>query len=399
MRHRSVHADRGAILVQTVIMMVGLTAFSSFVIDYGILWSARRQAQNSADAAALAAAGHLAFGGMTDIAGARTAALDAAARNLVWGEPPDVTAGDIVVPVECPSNAPGFGTTPAPICVRVDVFRNQRAGGNPLPTIFGTLVGAVSQGVQATATAEVLYANSATCVKPLAVPDRWIEAHTPPWDSNDTFRRYVSGSVLPIADVYVPPTPGNNGSGFDLALDYGLELPLRRYQDVYGIQSTWYFPVELECPGATPGTLECVLWNVANCSPEVVGEGGVLTMTSGSGVAIAPVLADLIARDSTASWNAAANGGRGGIVGGCMAAGTCTVSPRLIAVPMIDPDAWDQESPVTRSTVTVTRVVGMFIEMQAGEVVGRLVPYPSAPNATNLGVPGSAFVVSTILVR
>ena len=31
--------ERGAVLVHTVVAMIGLLAFSSFVIDYGILWS------------------------------------------------------------------------------------------------------------------------------------------------------------------------------------------------------------------------------------------------------------------------------------------------------------------------------------------------------------------------
>jgi len=45
-------------------------------------------------------------------------------------------------------------------------------------------------------------------------------------------------------------------------------------------------------------------------------------------------------------------------------------------------------------------VVGMFIEqMQGNDVVGRLMPYPSSPFSGTGGVPGSAFVISIILVR
>ena len=47
-------AERGAVLVHVAIAMIGLLAFSSFVIDYGVLWAARRQAQNAADAGAMA---------------------------------------------------------------------------------------------------------------------------------------------------------------------------------------------------------------------------------------------------------------------------------------------------------------------------------------------------------
>ena len=41
--------ERGAVLVHVAIALVALIAFNGLVIDYGILWLARRQAQNSAD--------------------------------------------------------------------------------------------------------------------------------------------------------------------------------------------------------------------------------------------------------------------------------------------------------------------------------------------------------------
>jgi len=48
--------ERGAILIQVTVAIVGLLAFSALVTDYGVLWAARRQAQTAADAAALAGA-------------------------------------------------------------------------------------------------------------------------------------------------------------------------------------------------------------------------------------------------------------------------------------------------------------------------------------------------------
>ena len=44
--------ERGAVLVQTGIALIGLLAMGTLSVDYGMLWVARRQAQNSADAAA-----------------------------------------------------------------------------------------------------------------------------------------------------------------------------------------------------------------------------------------------------------------------------------------------------------------------------------------------------------
>ncbi len=48
-------------LVHTALVLIGLMALSTFVVDYGILWASRRQAQNAADAGALAGAVHMLY--------------------------------------------------------------------------------------------------------------------------------------------------------------------------------------------------------------------------------------------------------------------------------------------------------------------------------------------------
>ena len=52
---------------------------------------------------------------------------------------------------------------------------------------------------------------------------------------------------------------------------------------------------------------------------------------------------DLIAQDPGARWDTSLNGGQGGVAGGCMAMGTggCAISPRLVAIPVFNPDAYD----------------------------------------------------------
>ena len=54
-------SDRGAVLVHVALAMLVLIAFSALAIDYGALLVSRSQAQNAADAAALAGASSLAF--------------------------------------------------------------------------------------------------------------------------------------------------------------------------------------------------------------------------------------------------------------------------------------------------------------------------------------------------
>ena len=407
---RPPRAERGAILVQVAVALIGLIGFSSFVVDYGVLWTARRQAQNAADAAALAAAAAYGYGG-GDEALARAAAIAAAQANLVWGEPPDITGGDVTFTTSCPAGAPEAG---GGRCVRVDVFRNQQRG-NPLPAILGGVVGITEQGVRATANAEVLYGNRTSCVKPLAILDRWAEAGSPPWEPNgDTFDRYapppaVPGTLLANPDSYVGPTAGNNGTGLDLALDHGRQVILARRQDGYPDSTSWYFPVQFDCPGEAPGSIACFMANVTGCSPQAVGAGDTILAHAGGFVGVdginylVPALGSVVAGDAGAYWEGAANGGLGGVAGGCMANGTCSVSPRIIAVPAIDPDVWSAQGtypPHDHPSVNITRLVGLFIEQANGtEIVGRLMAYPSLPNTTDLGVPGAAFVVSTLLVR
>ena len=146
--------------------------FSALVVDYGILWSARRQAQNAADAGAMAAAVSLAYRRFRQSRPGADLRCQHRARQLRSGAQRRTSS---TADVTFPPARPGRRCASTNACVRVDVFRNQRANGNPLPTIFGRLVGVTDQGVQATATAQVLYGDSADCVKPWAIPDKWDE--------------------------------------------------------------------------------------------------------------------------------------------------------------------------------------------------------------------------------
>ena len=51
----TLRTERGAIIIQVAVALLGLTLLSAFVIDNGVRWASRGQAQNAADAGALAA--------------------------------------------------------------------------------------------------------------------------------------------------------------------------------------------------------------------------------------------------------------------------------------------------------------------------------------------------------
>ena len=109
----------------------------------------RRQAQNSADAAALAGALSLAFDDPDDIARAQAAAAAAGGANQVWA-PRRRSFRRRTCNYSLPAGRAGLPDT----CIRADVYRSA-ARSNALPTFFAQIVGINSQDVRATATAQV----------------------------------------------------------------------------------------------------------------------------------------------------------------------------------------------------------------------------------------------------
>jgi Flp pilus assembly protein TadG len=389
-------SECGAVLVHIAVGMIALIAFGSLVVDYGVLWASRRQAQNAADAAALSAGTQLAFGDPTNHPAAANAAIATAAQNPIWAQPPSITGADVTFPA-CPPGAPASGP-----CVRANVFRNQDAG-NPLPMYLGQIVGLTTQNVRATATAQVLYLNTAQCVKPFAIADKWIENYpTPkPWDTTLTFDKYqkVGNTYVPLPnpDVYVAPTATSTGTGFTLANDYGLQLTLKNGGPQDTLQPGWYYPVDF--PNTGPGGA-AYRSNIANCNTYPVGPGTVLNIETGNMVGPTKQgMSELYNLDPTAYWDPTANGGKGAPAGGCMAAGTCSMSPRLVAIPLFDNNSWADSKQNGSITVTISHVLGFWINQinAGGDVTGYLTYYPGTPSGTPSPIP--TFLSGVILVR
>ena len=108
---------------------LALVGASMLAIDVGMLMSARSQAQNSADSAALAGAISLAYDSWDDrtpTGPAVTNAIAAGHANLVMGKQVSVEPADVV-----------FLNDPAgePNRVQVTVYRNV-ARGNPVSTLI-----------------------------------------------------------------------------------------------------------------------------------------------------------------------------------------------------------------------------------------------------------------------
>src|SRR5262245_18707654 len=98
---RSYKSARGAMLIHITIAMLAAISMSAWMVDNGVLWVARGQAQNMADAAALAGAISLAYDDPDDQAAAQNAALGAASANKIWtafGTDPVIQATDVTFP-------------------------------------------------------------------------------------------------------------------------------------------------------------------------------------------------------------------------------------------------------------------------------------------------------------
>lgn len=418
-RRAAAHADdRGAVLIYVAVAMVGLLAMATYVVDFGMFWVARQQAQNAADAAAYAAAIALAgdpAGDKTDGGVAKQTALAMGRRNLVWGEQASVLAGDITFPA-----CPGDGTD---MCVRVAVYRNQ-ARGNPLPTVFGRLIGLTTQDVQAVATAEVRPGNTATCVRPWAIPDRWADHSAP---ANSTFDKYSAPSVsLPDPDIYTKPTSSTPGTGYQLSLNLGTPLKLHQScsaaascppatvdRDVAGVETSGFLPVNLApgCPSSTYAN-----W-IKGCATKCDGSlvkvvpDDPLTFLQGASPAAntASAVQFLVNLDPGATYNPLTKKvenscvGGGGIPYSCAQPGLVE-SPRIVAVPTYDVNWFEdhrQTGGTTGNLIKVSNILGVFVEGMSGADVSTHIVTKSGGFDSTKGVVtgGSAFTRTLLIVR
>ena len=248
--------ERGAIIIHVAFALLALLGFSAFVVDMGVMWVSRGQAQNAADAGALAGAVALMRDGGSSTEAAKSA-LQWASNNTIFGA--TSSAANVRVTFSGASGTCGPSCDISPIppcgnqpgCVRVDVFRSapdrpyrsSTTLGAPIPTLFGPLIGITQQRVRATATAEVASGNMVRCMLPFAIADRWGDAFDENvntthfandgahlqgnpvggWSPNDLYQDASGGGN----DFYTAPYhPGH--TGWTVAGDYGRQLVTRR---------------------------------------------------------------------------------------------------------------------------------------------------------------------------
>jgi Flp pilus assembly protein TadG len=351
MRSNDRTSDRGAILVYVAIAIVVLMAFSAFVIDYGIFWLARGQAQNAADAGALAGVIARAYDEpaatsprVITVAGAEAAAT----ANLILGEALPLSA--IEVDDDPVTACPDWAKAQGGPCVRVSVYRDT-AHGNPLGTYFGPLLGTNWLDVRATSTAQLRAANATDCLKPFILPDRT------------------------VGGVYVPP--GQVGTTAYTLADVGSLITV----DVSDV-------VEIDIGQTSVDTA------ISRCDDD-----GNSLFTIGQVVSTVPGLPaalytqgfqDLINSDPGAYWSGSDSAVRGSCAPGCG-----PQSPRIVTIPLFNPND-DPSSP----QLQITNLISVFVDQVVGTggkayivpARGRLAVGDAAP-------PGASFLNVIAAIR
>lgn len=399
LRHRD-RAESGAVLAQVGITIFVLMAFNVFVLDYGLMWIARGQAQNAADAGALAGAvarGYDDRANPPHSTGLAAQIADSVARsNIIWRHP-----GASTVSFVCPPGVTGR-------CTRVDVHRDGTNGSRTLETLFGPLLGVNEQRVRATATATTGNGNASPCVRAMAFADGWDENRDP----DTQFNRYAEGTPPPAPgtllsnpDVYSPPSASNAGAT-TVSRDYN-------YRIVWDADHALVSPItrQLIVPLILPGT-RTFHQNMTGCSGQTIALRQTLRIeTTIHPSAILTAINDVYAQDAGADYNY----GESRIVNSC-APNCAPISPRHIAIVLYDParfqlgratNDWTQPAvgcPTNHPCVTVSNIVGFFIHrIVAGGgwgPHGHILRYPGATSTTApTFVDDASWLVTTQLIR
>jgi Flp pilus assembly protein TadG len=369
-----------------VFVGLGMMAFlsaSMLAIDVGMLMTARNQAQNSADAGALAGATALVFNDFDDRSAsgpAVTNAINTSIANQVMAHNVSVNATD----VQFLPDAMGNQTR-----VRVTV-RRTASRGNPVSTLIAKYFGLLATDIGARATAEASPANAMNCVLPFTIPDKWTEVQTPTWDPEDSFDM-VDKKGKPVAnpDVYIGPESKSSYTGYDAERDKGMLITLKADN---GSKIAPSFYQAWDVPGSNNGA-DDYREAIGGCRDYTMGFGD--TFVAEPGMMTGPTnqgMNDLIAQDPNAYWDSVHN----------KVVSTRNPSPRVRAIPLFDPVYYDTgKREGKNASLKFVNYLGFFVErMQGNEVVGRITPIGGQRRGAGFGpAPEAAFPLAIRLVE
>jgi Flp pilus assembly protein TadG len=385
--HHLYRDEQGMSFVYVGLGFMGFLAASTLAIDVGMFMTARAEAQNAADAGALAGVVALVKNSFTDRSPSGPAvqsAINTAQANKVMKAAPDVKAADVTFPLSPAGQANR---------VQVQVYRSA-SHGNPVLTLMGSAFGVQSVDITATATAEASPANAMTCVKPFMIPDKWREVQSPPWDTGDTFDKYTKqGAPLPNPDVYYGQDTGASYTGYKNTLeseggDRGKVLVLRAGTGD-NINPSFYFSWKM--PGDTGG--DFYRENIANCNQSLMHSGEKIIQEPGdkSGPTIQGIQA-LIDKDPNAVWSTSCS---------CVTGSKFGTSPRVFPIPMYNPDYYAEGKKNGRvADFEIANFLGFFADhVQGNAIYGRITQITGIVDRNASNAPINSFPTAIRLVQ
>lgn len=340
-------SERGATIVLVALSITALLSVVALAVDVGMLLNARTEAQRTADAAAMAGAGML-IPGPTDEAGARAEAERFGEMNAVQGIVDIDPVEDVDVDLD-------------ELTVTVRAHRDDVRGG-PVETWFARVFGVNVVNIGADATAKVLPASAATCLKPFSIYDLF--------DNQDP----DDGTFDPGVDFYDHHVTGygsnwrNSGEpgddGLGLINDFGRPIVVKGNSKkgdpcCPGTGPSWYYPWAIPEEGGSGGRgAAAYRWNITNCNTSIIEVGEEYDVEPGNMVGpTVQGVEDLIALDPDAGWNPATNEVEGSDWD------PWTGSPRVGIVPTFDPS---REFDPGRKPLGFTNFIAVFFESVTG---------------------------------
>ncbi len=217
-KHRSrLGLRRATIMTQTVVFgsMVGV-GVAALAVDTGLMFTAKSELQNAADAAALAAASQLgASGNMSEAALAEAATY--AGANKIAGSSGQMIGTDMVLGHATYNSSTGkytFNANATPYdAVQVTMRRDQNVSDGPVSLAFGKMIGVQGAKMTASATAMVVPRDIAVVVDLSGSMNDDSEFRHYKNYSSETGSGDRPGVQINIEDIWkaLPTSKGKNG--------------------------------------------------------------------------------------------------------------------------------------------------------------------------------------------
>jgi hypothetical protein len=233
---------KGVTLVVVAVSLVAILSVMALAIDLGMGFSARNEAQRTADAAALAGASAFLDSATWAPSIAPRRAKEYVAANYILATTID-SVSEAAVNVSMLNNR-----------VRVTVWRRR------IPTWFARMFGVDTMSVSATAVAEAVDAGAAKCVRPWGVQDLWHEAATNARPTSTD--KYQPGDGDQYRPAVTQPDASATGYGRS-ASDNGSQITIKSQRPTTGPDGETL---------AQPGPGEFMVWSMPedptldNCS-------------------------------------------------------------------------------------------------------------------------------------